>query len=322
MRHVSRLMSSGSSVLVLALALSVASPHRAEARGAYNSADTSGVMVDMGALEDLGGGSNLPDLLLGRPGQPTASPSATGSRGMLLQPDPNRGIHSRMLVNPGLMPPKGHGVVTLTPPPGMAHPPGLTELPELVPVPPAASTQTGSTPTASAPVASAPAPAPASAPAPATVPAAVAPPPAPAPVAESHPTPAPAEPAPQQTASAPATDPAPAAVSRPAAPATSGSALTTLSFGSNQTDLSADARAALDASLAKLGSGGSVQVLAYASGDRDNPSKARRTSLSRALAVRTYLIDKGIASNRIDVRALGDQSQGGSADRVDLFAGS
>ncbi|GAB3125943.1 hypothetical protein GCM10027256_24520 [Novispirillum itersonii subsp. nipponicum] len=301
-------MSSGSSVLVLALALSVASPHRAEARGAYNSADTSGVMVDMGALEDLGGGSNLPDLLLGRPGQPAASPSATGSRGMLLQPDPNRGIHSRMLVNPGLMPPKGHGVVTLTPPPGMAHPPGLTELPELVPVPPAASTQTGSTPTASDPVTSAPA--------------AVAPPPAPAPVAESPPTPAPAEPAPQQTASAPATDPAPAAVSRPAAPAVSGSALTTLSFSSSQTDLSADARAALDASLAKLGSSGSVQVLAYASGDRDNPSKARRTSLSRALAVRTYLIDKGIASNRIDVRALGDQSQGGSADRVDLFAGS
>lgn len=316
MRHVSRLMSSGSSVLVLALALSVASPHRAEARGAYNSADTSGVMVDMGALEDLGGGSNLPDLLLGRPGQPATGPSATGSRGMLLQPDPNRGIHSRMLVNPGLMPPKGHGIVTLTPPPGMAHPPGLTELPELVPVPPAASTQTGSTPTASDPVASTPAPEPA------TVPAAVAPPPAPAPVAESHPTPAPAEPAPQQTASAPATDPAPAAVSRPAAPAVSGSALTTLSFSSSQTDLSADARAALDASLAKLGSSGSVQVLAYASGDRDNPSKARRTSLSRALTVRTYLIDKGIASNRIDVRALGDQSQGGSADRVDLFAGS
>lgn len=317
MRHVSRLMSSGSSVLVLALALSVASPHRADARGAYNSADTSGVMVDMGALEDLGGGSNLPDLLLGRPGQPGTGPSASGSRGMLLQPDPNRGIHSRMLVNPGLMPPKGHGVVTLTPPPGMAHPPGLTELPELVPVPP-----TASTPTTSAPVASAPAPAPVSAPA--TVPAAVAPPPAPtpAPVAESHPAPTPAEAAPQQTASAPATDPAPAPVSRPAAPAVSGSALTTLSFGNNQTDLSADARAALDASLAKLGSSGSVQVLAYASGDRDNPSKARRTSLSRALAVRTYLIDKGIASNRIDVRALGDQSQGGSADRVDLFAGS
>lgn len=303
MRHVSRLMTCGSSALVLALALSVASTHRAEARGAYNSADTSGVMVDMGALEDLGGGSNLPDLLLGRPGQPAAASGA--SRGMLLQPDPSRGIHSRMLVNPGLIPPQSRDPVTLTPPPGMVHPPGLTELPELVPVPPTAS---ASTPTATA-----------------TVPAAVAPPapePAPTPVAEAAPAPEPVatEPAAQQTASAPATEPAP--VNRPAAPTVSGAALATLPFGSGQTDLSADARAALDASLGKLGTDSAIQVLAYASGDKDNPSKARRTSLSRALAVRTYLIDKGIASNRIDVRALGDQSKGGSADRVDLFAGS
>lgn len=311
MRHVSRLMTCGSSALVLALALSVAGVHRAEARGAYNSADTSGVMVDMGALEDLGGGSNLPDLLLGRPGHPAAAPSG-GSRGMLLQPDPSRGIHSRMLVNPGLIPPQSRGPLMLTPPPGMPHPPGLTELPELVPVPPTASTPVPAT-------------------AAATVPAAVAPPaPAaePAPVAEATPAPAPEpaapapEPAAQQTASAPATEPAPAQVNRPAAPSVSGSALATLPFGSGQTDLSADARAALDASLGKLGSDGAIQVLAYASGDKDNPSKARRTSLTRALAVRTYLIDKGIASNRIDVRALGDQSKGGSADRVDLFAGS
>lgn len=312
MRHVSRLMTCGSSALVLALALSVASAHRAEARGAYNSADTSGVMVDMGALEDLGGGSNLPDLLLGRPGQPTATPSGA-SRGMLLQPDPSRGIHSRMLVNPGLIPPQSRGPVTLTPPPGMAHPPGLTELPELVPVPPTASAPTPAAAT--------------------TIPAAVAPPapePAPAPVAEAAPAPAPepvaAEPAAQQTASAPATEPAPApasaSVTRPAAPTVSGAALATLPFGTGQTDLSADARAALDASLGKLGTDSAIQVLSYASGDKDNPSKARRTSLSRALAVRTYLIDKGIASNRIDVRALGDQSKGGSADRVDLFAGS
>lgn len=311
MRHVSRLIASGGSVLVLALTLSVATSHRADARGAYNSADTSGVMVDMGALDELGGGSNLPDLLLGRAGQPApVTGSATGKRGTLLQPDPSRGVHSRMLVTGPLIPPKGMAAapVALTPPPG------LTELPELVPEPPASQHHTPpAAPAATVPAAVAPPPAPAPTPAPTSVAAAAAP--APAPAAEPAPEP-------QQVASAPATDPAPAAPVRPAAPTVSGNALATLPFSGSQTDLSSDARAALDAALAKLGSSSAIQVLAYASGDRDNPSKARRTSLSRALAVRAYLIDQGVASNRIDVRALGDQVKGGSTDRVDIFAGS
>lgn len=61
-----------------------------------------------------------------------------------------------------------------------------------------------------------------------------------------------------------------------------------------------------------------VQVMAYASGS-DDASKARRLSLSRALAVRSYLIEQGIGSTRIDVRALGNASEGGPADRVDLM---
>lgn len=60
-----------------------------------------------------------------------------------------------------------------------------------------------------------------------------------------------------------------------------------------------------------------VQVMAYASG-HDDASKARRLSLSRALAVRTYLIEQGVGSTRIDVRALGNNAEGGPADRVDL----
>lgn len=60
-----------------------------------------------------------------------------------------------------------------------------------------------------------------------------------------------------------------------------------------------------------------VQVMAYASGT-DDGGKARRLSLSRALAVRTYLIEQGIGSTRIDVRALGNTAEGGPADRVDL----
>jgi outer membrane protein OmpA-like peptidoglycan-associated protein len=50
----------------------------------------------------------------------------------------------------------------------------------------------------------------------------------------------------------------------------------------------------------------------------DDASQARRLSLSRALAVRSYLIDKGIRSTRIDVRAMGATESGGAPDRVDL----
>ena len=61
-----------------------------------------------------------------------------------------------------------------------------------------------------------------------------------------------------------------------------------------------------------------VQVKAYASGNAEAASKARRISLSRALAVRSYLIEQGIGSTRIDVRALGNNAEGGPGDRVDL----
>jgi outer membrane protein OmpA-like peptidoglycan-associated protein len=44
---------------------------------------------------------------------------------------------------------------------------------------------------------------------------------------------------------------------------------------------------------------------------------ARRLSLSRAVAVRSYLLDKGIEAGRIDVRAQG-VSESGASDRVDV----
>lgn len=62
-----------------------------------------------------------------------------------------------------------------------------------------------------------------------------------------------------------------------------------------------------------------IQLLAYAEGDEDNASKARRLSLSRALAVRSYLIDQGVRSTRIEVRALGNKVPEGPADRVDVL---
>lgn len=61
-----------------------------------------------------------------------------------------------------------------------------------------------------------------------------------------------------------------------------------------------------------------LQLLAFAEGTDANASKARRLSLSRALAVRSYLIDQGVRSTRIDVRALGNKAGSGPSERVDV----
>jgi outer membrane protein OmpA-like peptidoglycan-associated protein len=60
-----------------------------------------------------------------------------------------------------------------------------------------------------------------------------------------------------------------------------------------------------------------VQLLAYAEGTPETASQARRLSLSRALAVRSFLINQGVRSTRMDVRALGNKAESGPADWVD-----
>lgn len=62
-----------------------------------------------------------------------------------------------------------------------------------------------------------------------------------------------------------------------------------------------------------------IQLLAYAGQSNDSASQARRLSLSRALAARSNLIEQGVRSTRIDVRALGNKSAGGPADRIDII---
>lgn len=62
-----------------------------------------------------------------------------------------------------------------------------------------------------------------------------------------------------------------------------------------------------------------IQLKAFAAGSADRPSTARRLSLSRALAVRSFLIEQGMRSTRIDVRALGVPADDGPADRVDVI---
>jgi len=62
-----------------------------------------------------------------------------------------------------------------------------------------------------------------------------------------------------------------------------------------------------------------IQLDAYGGAPGDKSSDARRLSLQRALSVRQLLIDDGVPSGRIDVRALGGSDDKGPADRVDVF---
>jgi outer membrane protein OmpA-like peptidoglycan-associated protein len=93
-----------------------------------------------------------------------------------------------------------------------------------------------------------------------------------------------------------------------------------LIFAAGTTDLSEEAKRTLETLAAQLRTEGDrrLQLLAYASGAEQGASKARRLSLSRALAVRTFLVEKGIPSRRIDLRPLGTKFEAGPADRVDV----
>jgi hypothetical protein len=58
--------------------------------------------------------------------------------------------------------------------------------------------------------------------------------------------------------------------------------------------------------------------MAYASAEDGTASMASLMAFSRALEVLKYLIDSGVRSTRIDVRALGDTAENGPLDRIDI----
>ena len=74
----------------------------------------------------------------------------------------------------------------------------------------------------------------------------------------------------------------------------------------------------LNAAL-KGGTASRVELAAYGGPRGDKSSDSRRLSLKRALVIRELLIEDGVPSEKIDVRALGGADDGGSADRVDVF---
>ena len=109
-----------------------------------------------------------------------------------------------------------------------------------------------------------------------------------------------------------APEPAPAPPSR-----TAGTAATVV-FTGQSAELTDAARAALDRLAQTIANRNTrqIELRAYAGG---NGPESRKVSLARALAVRSYLIDRGVKS-RIDVGAFLAETPGGANERVDVLA--
>jgi outer membrane protein OmpA-like peptidoglycan-associated protein len=127
----------------------------------------------------------------------------------------------------------------------------------------------------------------------------------------------------QQAAVTPAPPATPAPASGTAAPNAGGAlpaGASRILYTGDSDDVPATANGDLDKVAASMTADQNmrVQILAYAAGTEDTESKARRKSLARGLAIRSYLIKAGVPSTRIDVRALGTKADGGPADRVDI----
>lgn len=94
-----------------------------------------------------------------------------------------------------------------------------------------------------------------------------------------------------------------------------------LDFETGQSDLTqrtVDAVKALVAAAPKADTT-TYNVMAYAAGVPQDPSTARRLSLSRALSVRSALMASGVPSAQIYVRAMGAEGGKGPPDRVDVL---
>jgi len=120
--------------------------------------------------------------------------------------------------------------------------------------------------------------------------------------------------------------PSPSAVAAQLAakpPASSGPSETrgpSINFAAGAADLTDQAKAALKGVAGTLKGNEKlrVQLYAYAAGSAAETGQARLLSLSRALAVRDYLMSQGVGAERVDVRVLGNKlADKGPADRVD-----
>ena len=107
--------------------------------------------------------------------------------------------------------------------------------------------------------------------------------------------------------------------SKPINPLEGFAVLSRVRFSNGQSDIPAQAQAALDTLAARLlSSRERVRLAAFSGKTGDYSSNARRLSLARALAIRSYLVSKGVAIDRVDVLAFGGASDG-IGDRVDVL---
>lgn len=95
-----------------------------------------------------------------------------------------------------------------------------------------------------------------------------------------------------------------------------------LLFSPGLSDLTPDVIGAIDENLLPKLNGNPnlrLEIRAYASASDDGQSTDRRISLARGLAVREHLRKNGIDANRMDVRALGQNTDRKPYDRVDVI---
>jgi len=94
-----------------------------------------------------------------------------------------------------------------------------------------------------------------------------------------------------------------------------------LHFITAESDLSSELKKQLDQIVTLLESEQEkrLELRAYAMSVDSSNSSARRLSLARALSIRSYLMEKGIRPTRVDVRALGDETDQTPIDRVDMI---
>jgi outer membrane protein OmpA-like peptidoglycan-associated protein len=109
-----------------------------------------------------------------------------------------------------------------------------------------------------------------------------------------------------------------------ASPKPAAAASIRISFGHDQSDLSAAGSDAIKGLIKTATASGvtGFTITAYADGAADDPSSGRRLSLARAMAARKALLDSGVPSNQITVRALGGRVGDGPPDRVDIATGN
>jgi len=93
-----------------------------------------------------------------------------------------------------------------------------------------------------------------------------------------------------------------------------------LEFADGESNLSINAKSDLKqiSNKARDSTKFRIQLLAFAGGKNLSSSKARRLSLSRALSVRSQLIESGLRSTQINVRALGNKTADKPLNRVDV----